>query len=95
MKLRGTYDPKATYEVNDVVVSDGGIAYRLSKPATSGVPPVNTAYWTRLDPVLSECAQMILSCMVTAVHVNEPPAAPAEEEQPKKTRTRKKEATAQ
>lgn len=60
MKLKGKYDPKITYQPGDVVVSESGDAYRLRTPCTSGVPPVDTAHWQRLDPTLSICAQWII-----------------------------------
>lgn len=86
LKLKGLYDSNIQYDVSDVVVAEDGNAYRLMLPAPSGVPPVDTRYWGRTDPILSECAQLIMSCMV----VTEKPAVA---EQPKKT-TRKREATA-
>lgn len=60
MKLRGRYDSKITYQPGDVVVGEDGYAYRLRTPCTSGVPPVDTAYWQRLDPTLSICARWVV-----------------------------------
>ena len=63
MKLRGKYDPKITYQTDDVVVAENGDAFRLRTPCTAGVPPVDTAYWQRLDPTLSTCARWIVESM--------------------------------
>ena len=60
MTLKGRYDPKTQYKPGDVVLHDNGEAYQLRNPAKAGVPPVDTAYWQRLNDTLSTCASWII-----------------------------------
>ena len=79
MTFKGLYSPSVTYEINDVVLGDDGNAYRLQRPCQSGVPPIDTNYWTKMNPVLGQCAQLIVSYEKPVAVVEEAP----------KTRSRK------
>jgi len=63
MKLKGAYSADTSYSVGDVVTFTDGFVYRLSKPATSGTPPVNTLYWERLGQDLGVAVQLMMDAI--------------------------------
>lgn len=60
MKLRGNYSGSVTYDVGDIVLHTDGVFYHKFMPCKSGVPPVDTLYWNRLDQNLAQAAQMAM-----------------------------------
>ena len=63
MQLKGNYSSGMQYSVGDVVKFTDGVVYHLQYPAPSGVPPVNTRYWSRVDQTLAEAVRMVIDAM--------------------------------
>ena len=74
MNLKGEWNSLVTYNPGDAVRYTDGVVYWLQKPCKSGVPPVNTTYWSRIGGALQDAADLILD-YAGAVESEIPPLA--------------------
>lgn len=62
MKVKGSYSPDVSYEVGDVVRSEG-VIYVLQNPAPVGTDPKDTLYWGRVSSPIADAASFAIDAM--------------------------------
>ena len=65
MKLKGNWDSATDYSVGDVVLYTDGVVYHLQYPCPSGIPPVDTRYWSQTSQAINDTVNLIMDAVAT------------------------------